>query len=195
MTKKQLDIIRAACAVFEKHGYSGTGMETIAEAAGVSKRTLYKYYGSKEAVFSAIIKHLRQSATLKQCPRYQPGTSVRGQLVGVVYAMLAHLNREEHIRLARIIIAEVIREPKLSEILSEAADFSKSAPFLWIRSAMEDGQLRSEAPEKALTHLGGLVKSAVMWPRLFFCHAPLTEGEIRNLAEEYADFFLSYYRL
>jgi len=193
MRQKQSDIILAACEEFEKHGYSGTGMEAIAEAAGVSKRTLYKYYSGKEAVFSAIIDHLRHSAKLEQCPRYAPDVPLREQLARVVAAMLAHLNREEHIRLARIIIAEAVRMPELGEILSDTADFSSSAPFKWIAAAMEDGRLRSETPEKALAHLGGLAKSAALWPRLLFCRPPLTDAEIRRLSEEQANFFLSYY--
>ncbi|MUM78499.1 TetR family transcriptional regulator [Pseudodesulfovibrio sp. F-1] len=193
MRKKQKDIISAACDEFERHGYSGTGMQAIAEAAGVSKRTLYRYYASKTAVFSAIISHLRHSAGIERCPQYASDTPLREQLVDVVAAMLAHLNQAENIRLARIIIAETAKSPELGSVLAEVTDFSGSLPFKWILAAMEDGRLRKGAPEKALTYLAGLAKSTAFLPRLLFCSPPLTDQEIQTLAQEQADFFLCHY--
>ncbi|BDQ37258.1 TetR family transcriptional regulator [Pseudodesulfovibrio nedwellii] len=195
MSKKQLDIILAATSEFEMRGFSGTSMEKIAAAAGVSKRTLYKYYGSKEVVFSAIIKHLQQSTSLEQCPQYLSEKPLREQLVEVIHAMLMHLNEEEHIRLARIVISEVVRKPELSDILSDTVDFTSNAPFQWICSAINDGSLRQVEPTKALTHLTGLVKSIGLWSRLIFCAPALNEEEMRTFSEEYADFFLSYYQI
>ncbi len=194
MSKKQLDIILAASIEFERHGFSGTSMEKIATEAEVSKRTLYKYYGSKEAVFSAIIQHLQQSAILEQCPQYRPEVPLREQLVEVIYTMLLHLNEEEHIRLARIIISEVGRKPELSDILSDTVDFTSNAPFEWIRSAIDDGSLRQVDPTKALTHLTGLIKSTGLWPQIIFYAPPLNRTEMRDYSAEYADFFLSYYQ-
>lgn len=194
MSKKQVDILLAASREFEELGFAGTGMERIAESAKVSKRTLYKHYGSKEDVFSAIINYLRQSVRLEKCSVYDPGQPVEQQLRAVIETMLAHLNRDEHVRLARIVISEVVRQPELAEILSRTVDFSGTAPFRWVQAAMQDGQLRDGDPEKALVYLAGLVKSLALWPRLIFCAAPMTEDEIRDVAAECAAFFLGYYR-
>lgn len=43
---------QAAFELFEKHGYSDVTMEQIAEAADVSKVTLYKYFPVKEALLA-----------------------------------------------------------------------------------------------------------------------------------------------
>ncbi|MGE2736043.1 TetR/AcrR family transcriptional regulator [Mycolicibacterium vaccae] len=46
----RLAIRQAAFALFEKQGYANTTVEQIAEAADVSPRTFYRYFGNKEAL-------------------------------------------------------------------------------------------------------------------------------------------------
>ena len=43
-------IVNAAFTLFERHGFSGTLMEHIAEHAGISRSTLYRRYGNKEEI-------------------------------------------------------------------------------------------------------------------------------------------------
>ncbi|PWI12826.1 TetR family transcriptional regulator [Streptomyces sp. Act143] len=51
---KRQAIVRAARELFLRDGF-GVGMDTIAARAGVSKVTVYNHFGSKEALFSAVI--------------------------------------------------------------------------------------------------------------------------------------------
>ncbi|MEU3253402.1 TetR/AcrR family transcriptional regulator [Streptomyces sp. NPDC006997] len=52
--QKRRAIVRAAREQFLRSGF-GVGMDAIAAAAGVSKVTVYNHFGSKEALFSAVI--------------------------------------------------------------------------------------------------------------------------------------------
>ena len=52
---KRQAILNAAKRVFIAHGYSGTSMEAIAEAAPVSKPTLYNHFKGKQELFAAVI--------------------------------------------------------------------------------------------------------------------------------------------
>ncbi|MFE6281070.1 TetR/AcrR family transcriptional regulator [Streptomyces sp. NPDC057877] len=52
--RKRRAIVRAAREQFLREGF-GVGMDAIAAAAGVSKVTVYNHFGSKEALFSAVI--------------------------------------------------------------------------------------------------------------------------------------------
>lgn len=47
-------ILRGAVQTFGRLGYATTSVETILEAAGVSRRTFYKHFRSKEDVFRAL---------------------------------------------------------------------------------------------------------------------------------------------
>jgi AcrR family transcriptional regulator len=53
-------VLDAALGEFVKHGYRGTSMEAIAEAAEVSKPVVYECYPSKEKLFRALLEREEQ---------------------------------------------------------------------------------------------------------------------------------------
>ncbi|MGW7305036.1 TetR/AcrR family transcriptional regulator [Streptomyces sp. NPDC054835] len=52
--RKREAIVRAARTLFLREGF-GVGMDAIAAEAGVSKVTVYNHFGSKEALFTAVV--------------------------------------------------------------------------------------------------------------------------------------------
>jgi AcrR family transcriptional regulator len=48
-------LIAAAENLFDRHGFTATGMDRLTEAAGISSRTLYKHVGSKVALMTAVL--------------------------------------------------------------------------------------------------------------------------------------------
>jgi AcrR family transcriptional regulator len=47
-------LLRSALALFAAKGYDATGVQEIAEAAGVAKPTLYHFFGSKHGLLEAL---------------------------------------------------------------------------------------------------------------------------------------------
>ena len=60
MTDTRTIIIEAATRTFAKHGARKTAMVDIAEAAGVSRQTLYALFGNKDDLVAATITHHAQ---------------------------------------------------------------------------------------------------------------------------------------
>ena len=54
--EKQQVIVNAACEVFAKHGYQKASMQDIADAAGVSKSVLFKYFSTKENLYLRLFR-------------------------------------------------------------------------------------------------------------------------------------------
>lgn len=54
---KREEIVARAYAVFHKHGLHATGVDTVMADTGISKRTLYKYFRTKEALIEAVVGH------------------------------------------------------------------------------------------------------------------------------------------
>ncbi len=54
--KTRQKIHEAALAEFTDHGYGGARVDNIAERAGVNKRMLYHYFGSKEGLFLFVLE-------------------------------------------------------------------------------------------------------------------------------------------
>jgi AcrR family transcriptional regulator len=57
-------ILVAAETLFNEHGYCPVSFELVAESAGVSKRTLYKYFGDKNGLISKVLH--RRNAFFKK---------------------------------------------------------------------------------------------------------------------------------
>jgi AcrR family transcriptional regulator len=53
--QRMSQILDVAGSVFSRHGFHSTSMEQIAEGAGVTKPLLYRYFGSKDALYLATI--------------------------------------------------------------------------------------------------------------------------------------------
>jgi AcrR family transcriptional regulator len=82
-------ILKAADQLFSQYGYGLTGVDALAAAAGVTKRTLYKQFGSKEGLFVAWLR-LRDQRTRAGLIRAVEGMSdqPKGQLVAL-FSILA----------------------------------------------------------------------------------------------------------
>ncbi len=56
MGRKRLVIVRAAQQAFLEGGYAKTSMDSIAKAAGVGIKTLYRHFENKDDLFSAVMQ-------------------------------------------------------------------------------------------------------------------------------------------
>lgn len=61
LTDASLQILEVASDLFYRHGIHTVGVDTIAEESGVTKRTLYNNFGSKDALVSTYLSN-RHSA-------------------------------------------------------------------------------------------------------------------------------------
>ena len=55
-------IIDAAYTLFYQIGFIRTGVDAIAHAAGITKRTLYQHFSSKDELIEAVLEHQHQMA-------------------------------------------------------------------------------------------------------------------------------------
>ena len=69
--EKQDSIVQAAMQLFLKQGYGATNMDRVAEEAGVTKQTVYRYFPSKGELFTAAMEKIRDN----EPERYQFGSA------------------------------------------------------------------------------------------------------------------------
>ena len=55
-TRSSDRILQSALELFSSKGYDATSVREICEAAGITKPTLYHFYGSKEGVYRALVE-------------------------------------------------------------------------------------------------------------------------------------------
>jgi AcrR family transcriptional regulator len=95
------EIVAAAIHAFRLDGYAATKMSTIAAIAGVSPRTLYRYFGSKSDLFAATVEESTEKF-LQQLSERIHNSPLREAIVGAVKDADIELNGEsrEMMRLA-----------------------------------------------------------------------------------------------
>lgn len=188
---KHAQIIEAAVAEFQEKGFAAASMDRISAQAEVSKRTLYKYFESKENLFRSIVLELSNRFAAVRDIRYEKGRDIRKQLTDLAWAEGRILMLPEVMAMARMVISETLRNPDLAAAAQGKLD--KTAIFIeMLRDAAEDGQLRIENPEQAGQEFIGLIKSRAFWPMVFTGNV-LNEAEMTATIESSVAMILSRY--
>jgi AcrR family transcriptional regulator len=112
--KLHLKLRKAAVATFVKYGYDGTTMESIARAAGITRRTLYARYPDKRAVFLDVIPWALTRRTERAVSDDLHDADLRASLVAIGRAGLARAIDPDVVRLTRIAMNESARFPEFA---------------------------------------------------------------------------------
>jgi AcrR family transcriptional regulator len=103
------DILGAAVAVFARNGFEETRVEDILDAAGIARRTFYKYFRSKEDVLAAVYE--LATSELVGAMRSARDASSGGDALDAIRAGLdVYLDYHVHnARLLRVLVERAMR--------------------------------------------------------------------------------------
>ncbi|MBB2931115.1 TetR/AcrR family transcriptional regulator [Paraburkholderia silvatlantica] len=191
--RKRAAIVAAAIDEFLASGFDATSMDRIAARAGVSKRTVYNHFPSKEALFAAILCQLWDASATAEAPAYRAGEPLRAQLVELLMRKLRLLSDEAFFKLARVAIAAGIHSPERARDMVARIGEREEDLTVWVRAAAADGRLKTSDPAFASQQLHGIVKAFAFWPQVAMGQPPLDEARQRQVAESSADLFLARY--
>ncbi|NQU71739.1 MAG: TetR/AcrR family transcriptional regulator [Rhodospirillales bacterium] len=117
---KRKEILNGARRVFMSGGYGASSMDAVADAAGVSKMTVYRHFKSKEALFAGVIEELCEGmlagdliSDMAHRPPAEALAQFAARFVGTVYD-------PETLALHRVVIAEAERFPELGRLFYES---------------------------------------------------------------------------
>ncbi|QNP41712.1 TetR/AcrR family transcriptional regulator [Lysobacter solisilvae (ex Woo and Kim 2020)] len=191
--RKRAAILDAAVAEFRQSGYEATSMDRVAASAGVSKRTVYNHFPSKEALFAQILHQLWESSLDGLDLAYRADRPLREQLLELVKQKLRLLHDGSFVDLARVAIAAAIHSPERAQDMVARMGEREEGLTIWIRAAAADGRLKTDDPLFASMQLQGLVKGFAFWPQITLDQPPLTAAQQKHVAESAVDMFLAYY--
>jgi AcrR family transcriptional regulator len=83
--RRREEILDAAAPIFARHGYAGTDVQLVADALGLSKGTIYRYFPTKERLFLGSVD--RGMRRLNE--RIQAATEGVADPLGVMEAAIA----------------------------------------------------------------------------------------------------------
>jgi len=190
-SQKRQTILEGAVKVFTKYGYEASSMDHIAEVAGVSKRTVYNHFPSKEILFQAIVgDFLKQRDEIKPI-RYASALSLEEQLKEFAKAELFLINDPVRRGLSKLFTSVFLMDVDFGKKTRSQYEPHK-AFIIWLNSAKEDQKLSFQSPVLAARLFYGMVEGCLTYPALF------TNGEslkyIDDLMDELIAAFLARYR-
>ena len=167
-TKRQLKsarILDAALEEFSAQGFDGVSMTGIAKRAGVSKPTLYQYFGDKDGLFANV---LQQGCDHIMTPLSAPDGSLVDRLWDFSWTYADFVLRDDMLSLARLVLGEASRRPDIASIYHTAGP-SKAFKGLiaFMQECVDANQLQIEDLEYAAQDLWSLILSG---PRDFHLH-------------------------
>lgn len=196
--RKRAAMLEAAENVFLRGGYLGTNMDEIAALSGVSKQTVYKHFGSKEALFIEIVTammHQAGDAVLNEVPELAPDGELEKYLQDYAYQQLTLVLTPRLMQLRRLVIGEVGRFPELAEILYEGGPRRAVAALALVFEKLAARKLLNiDDPVTAASHFNWLFMSAPLNQAMLLGDAAIPgKTELRRQAAEGARIFLAAY--
>ncbi|MGC7094699.1 TetR/AcrR family transcriptional regulator [Amycolatopsis lurida] len=181
--RKRAAILDAGTRLFLDSGYDGTSLAKIAEAAGVSRATLFKQFPTKAALFDAIVTDAWKVED--EAAPHPPAGDLRAGLTTIGHRYVALLTRPGMASLFRIVIAELPRFPELGE-----AQFNRGKmPYFdtvrrYLDAEKAAGTARLDDAELAATQFLGMISNYVIWPRMLIPDWSPGEAAMAHVVDE-----------
>lgn len=170
--RRRREIAEAAEQVFLDHGFADTTMKMVALAAGASKETLYRHFGSKEDLFLEIVTNRNNEVRQTLDAELDSDRPIPIILRSVGISLLECICSPAVVALARIIVNEAPRHPTLGDAfyaMAPGRTLQKLTRYLM--EAKARGEFVGEAPEVAAEIYTGSVVGKFVPLMLFTPHA------------------------
>jgi len=190
-SKKRTAILKGAEDVFIREGYELASMDTIAEHAGVSKKTVYNHFGSKENLFEIIVDELLAERQTLKTIKYDATASLHSQLLAFAESEIYLIDSPRRLELSRFLTVTFLKDLEF-----QRKTVSKYPPmynmfFEWLKEAQIDGKIHTDNIIITARVFYSLVIGAITWPALF------TDGidkqAIKPMLDEIIDVFITKY--
>ena len=183
--QRQAQLLEIALDSFLEHGFETATMEGIATAAGMSKRTVYAYYGDKEALFRAAVARAIERYTVPRAAldaliedgAEDAGDDLERTLRAVGRLRVANISDPVSTKLQRVLTAQAHRFPDLFEA-AFAKGVGPTTAFLsdLFARAEARGELTVREPERAATAFLSLVVGGAA--RIIVAGSAISDAEI-----------------
>tara|TARA_R110002167_G_scaffold305579_1_gene509872 strand:- start:171584 stop:172192 length:609 start_codon:yes stop_codon:yes gene_type:complete len=190
---KRAAIIEAARTTFKELGVTATSMDKLAEVAGVSKRTVYNHFATKESLVISLMTDLWKQALAQPSLVYNSHQSLADQLQQLVRIDIDYIQSEEHIEVSRMVIGHLFYTTEMQEELQKVIK-EETAILRWIKAATLDGRLTVTNVEQAQGEVQSLIKGQCFWPLIFQVEEPLNDQQKDDIAASIVTMFLCRYQ-
>jgi AcrR family transcriptional regulator len=169
-------ILDAAAELLLEHGLEAVSMDAVADRAGVSKATIYRWWPTKETL--ALEALYQEWDTARPSP---PDTgSLRGDLLALLRPWIRRVRARPYGRVVAALIAEAQTDPEFAaEYHRRFVEPRRDPARALFKRALERGEIPPETKvEVALDLLYGS-----LYHRLLHGHAPLNDRFLQDVVD------------
>ncbi|MEX1376680.1 MAG: TetR/AcrR family transcriptional regulator [Eubacteriales bacterium] len=190
-SKKRDSILEGAEDVFINMGFEAASMDKIAEQAGVSKRTVYNHFGSKENLFEVIVDNLLAERQNLNPIKYDSEKPLKDQLRAFAESEIFLIDSPRRLELSRFLTVTFLKDLEF-----QRRTVSKYPPVYgifmeWLREAHADSKIVSDNLILTARVFYALVVGAITWPALFTYG--IKRDDIKPMLDEIISVFLEKY--
>jgi AcrR family transcriptional regulator len=193
---RRCEVAEVAQRIFLERGYSQTTMQAIAEEAGASKETLYRHFGSKEGLFTEIVREKSAQIAARLDEEITLNASPDEVLMRVGYSLLKTLSCGDVLSFYGWVVAETQRAPELGRIFYEVGPAMVRAKLRdYLERATAQKVLCCDNPILATKlFLGAIVADVHLRALTLGLRDGLEEDEIHEQVNAAVAMFLARYR-
>jgi AcrR family transcriptional regulator len=168
-------ILEAAAELLLARGLEAVSMDEVAERAGVSKATIYRWWPTKQTLALDALYH-EWSAP----PRRRASGSLRGDLLALLRPWVRLVGKRPYGRVIAALIAEAQSDPAFAEQYRERFLEPRRDQ---VRPILLEAIARGELPPTTDIELALDLLYGPVYHRLLHGHAPLSERFLRELVD------------
>jgi AcrR family transcriptional regulator len=174
--RARLAILEAAAELLVARGLSAVSMDAVAERAGVSKATIYRWWPTKEAL--ALDALYNEWAAVR--PPARDTGSLRGDLLSLLRPWVRLAASRPYGRVIAALVTEAQSDPAFAvEYLARFVEPRRDQAAAVFRRAIERGEIPADTKiEVALDLIYG-----PFYHRLLHGHAPLNDRFVRDVVD------------
>lgn len=183
-------ILEAARDLFLDHPFDRVSMDMVADAASVSKATVYSHFPSKQALFVAAISKGCLAAFDEAAASIERGLTLEATLNALALRFVETITSEEISKLTAVMTADGKKNPELAQMFFEGAlNVATTSLADLLTNEVECGAIKCAHPFGAATQfLSMVLGNFELQVRLGLPRAP--RGEIEAYTRDCTALFL-----
>lgn len=192
--ERRHEILDAALALLEAHGYRHTSMLQVATLARASKNTVYQHFPTKQALFASLVARAAARTNEELLEALDSHAPPGPAMFRFGHNLLDLLCSPTSIAINRAAIAEARQAPELAqELVSNGRSSTGALVMRYLAQQMDAGLLCQAPPPEAFESFLGLLVGDLQVRLLLGVQEAPSAAELRQRAQRATEQFMRLY--
>lgn len=176
---KEQQILEVAQDEFYKYGLDGVNMDIVSNKANVSKRTLYRYFGSKNELFKAIFTKILNEIDDNVVFDFKKNVSFKKNASNVIANLIKFQNQAKLLKCRYITIRERLKNLEDNSYIPIEAIMRKRKRFsAWIKICQRLKYITNEYDSQYIADfLLSMIDGIIVFPKLLSRQAKIVDKD------------------